>query len=357
MNEDIRKQIEKNIVEISSRQRRDFTNENLVLRFWGMYPSSDAKQLADLITKQMPALARKFGISENTVKRILKACHLSYWEDKRCLAVLEAAWKAGAMLMRLLSGAAADKELLAKYYRSQVEINNHPQAKRLILISLFSQPGSSFSEPAYQAMMRLNKDFAAESLDSVSDILENMQKTPVPPSVTPNEKLVFQMEAEAQKQTVENLRKSLQRSRELLGKLQDDFEERLEESKAEERERFFSKLNDERYGYILDLLAIAQDGFCRLREKGGVVPTEVKSTQTLVRRLLSFVEDCGVVPMTEIGEVREVGIKDMDSLNFEGDPFDKADQRKMVEVISPGWKIEDSDIVISYPRVREIIKE
>ena len=117
-----------------------------------------------------------------------------------------------------------------------------------------------------------------------------------------------------------------------------------------------SMLNSEKYGYILDLLVSAQNGFRLLRKKGPI-PFEIKSVQSLVRRLMEFVEDCDVVPILEIGERLSVRANEIDGYLYDGTPFASSDDTKQVEVISPGWKVFEKDIVISYPRVKELEKE
>ena len=128
------------------------------------------------------------------------------------------------------------------------------------------------------------------------------------------------------------------------------------EIRADESIRLISMLNSEKYGYILDLLLSAQDGFRQLRKKGPI-PFEIKSVQSLTRRLLEFVEDCGIVPMLEIGERLTVQASELSGYSYDGTPFSGPDETKEVEVVSTGWEAPEKEIILSYPRVREVIKE
>jgi len=335
MNETLQKQIERSILDISARQKRNFSHEGIVLQYLCISPRDSVHVITEQICKDHPEITENWSVPENIVRRVLNSTRMGRREQRGALAT--AAWAAGQVLADLLLGRGGT---LAQY-RAQATKEEHLQVPRMILLSLFARKDLPFSEQVYNAVLRLNKDFAAECLDAITELLENAQNTGK-----------AQVESETQR-----LRKSLLRSQELIQKLQADFDDRLESSKAEEQEHFFSLLNDSRYGYILDMLVSAQRGFDRLRQRGGVVPLEIKSMQNLVRRLLEFVHEFGVVPMTEVGVRKEVGVADLLELQYEGSPFTNDTERKKVEVISPGWKIEDRDIVISFPRVREIIGE
>ena len=72
---------------------------------------------------------------------------------------------------------------------------------------------------------------------------------------------------------------------------------------------------------------------------------------------MEFVEDCGIVQILEIGERMSVQAGELDGYSYEGTPFTGPDEIKRVKVISPGWSVPEKDIVISYPRVKEITEE
>lgn len=162
--------------------------------------------------------------------------------------------------------------------------------------------------------------------------------------------------AEDYEKEICRLTSALNRANNLVARLQDSYEEQMIEIRADESIRMISMLNSEKYGYILDLLLSAQHDFRQLRKKGPI-PFEIKNAQSLTRRLMEFVEDCGIVQILEIGERMSVQASELDGYSYEGTPFTGPDEIKRVEVISPGWSAPEKDIVISYPRVKEITEE
>ena len=329
-------QIQQTILEISARQKRSFIQESVVLQYLCANPHATPGALAAIIAQDAPFAEEDLEITEYTVKRTFRACKLPREQEEKS-RMAGAAWKAGQTLAKMTMGQADN---LAQYRREASPVLRSAQGGRMILVSMFAAKKLPFPENIRSAVMRLNRDFSAECLESITDILESGAGTDAAPV---NE--------------AEQLRTALLRSRELVENLQEDFDNRLEVSKAEEQERFFSQLNDARYGHILDMLAVAQDGFKRLRAKGTSVPMEIRGIQTLVRRLLEFVDDFGVTPMETVGVRREVSADDLLEMQFEGSPFMNPEERKTVEVISPGWEIKDRDVVISYPRVREVLED
>ncbi|MDE7244666.1 MAG: hypothetical protein K2O18_11935, partial [Oscillospiraceae bacterium] len=229
-------------------------------------------------------------------------------------------------------------------------LDRHVQKRRVILLALAARWKPVLSAGAYQSMMKMNKDFAGECLDTVLDLLALRGRAAGPGSgsKTPT--------AEAYEEEIYRLNASLNRANNLVTRLQDSYEEQMLEIRAEEEARIITMLNSEKYGYILDLLLTAQDGIRQLRKKGPI-PFEIKGVQSLVRRLQEFVEDCGVTPMLEMGEELSVLAKEIDGFYYDGAPFKSSDELKNVVVISPGWEISEKKIVISYPRVKEILEE
>ena len=190
--------------------------------------------------------------------------------------------------------------------------------------------------------------FINDCLDAIIDLItertqQPKQNTKINLTVATYEEKIYQL-------TV-----ALNRANNLITRLQDSYEEQVIEIRTEEELKIISKLNSEKYGYILDLLISAQNGFKNLRKKG-IIPFEIKSAQSLVRRLMEFVEDCAIVPMFEIGERFQVQANELDGYSYEGTPFNNATEIKQVEVICPGWRIMDKEIVIYYPIVKEVME-
>ncbi len=153
---------------------------------------------------------------------------------------------------------------------------------------------------------------------------------------------------------ITRLQTALNQKTRQLGDLQQEFDERLDENIQEEKENLISMLNSDQYGCILDLLITARNGFHRMRREEKPIPLELRSAQTLVRRMLKFVEDCGITPIRETGDILNIKADQAYEFQFEGSPFKNAEELKKVEIVSPGWQAVDKALVISKPRVREV---
>lgn len=166
--------------------------------------------------------------------------------------------------------------------------------------------------------------------------------------------------AEVAKQTPEQvLRKisrleaALQRSDRMLQELQDEFNDQLEAYRVKELTDFFSLINSEKYGCILDELLIVRRGIGELRKMNYELPVQIRGLVIMVQKLAQFVRDNHIDPIMKINEVREVRASDIEFCHYEGSPFTFPDERKTVKVLSPGWIYKEKEIQISRPRLRE----
>ncbi|MCI8810188.1 MAG: hypothetical protein HFF84_08690 [Oscillibacter sp.] len=325
------------IVETSSKQRKEFQDENLVLRLCCEEPDAQPRVIAERYNQ----LAKGAPKNGNDIIRVFRRCKLDRISER--ISLLK---KGRAISQQILEALEANDAAILDGVSS--ELDAHVQFRRIILLSLAPAWKSSLPSNAYQNLLRLNRDFAGECLDAILDLIAVRGKTKA--------NRQGHLDAEAYEDEIFRLNNALTRANNLVTRLQDSYEEQMLEMRAEEEARMISMLNSEKYGYILDLLVSAQNGFRLLRKKGPI-PFEIKSVQSLVRRLMEFVEDCDVVPILEIGERLSVRANEIDGYLYDGTPFASSDDTKQVEVISPGWKVFEKDIVISYPRVKELEKE
>ena len=163
------------------------------------------------------------------------------------------------------------------------------------------------------------------------------------------------MDPEQAARRIEYLENILERTNTLLQELQDEFDEQLEESKVKELADFFTRLNSERYGCILDELLVLRKGVDELRKSSYELPIEINGLLIMVKKLIQFVRDSHIDPIMRIDSVKEVTASDVEFCNYEGAPFHSPDEKKMVRVISPGWVYKDKELQISRPRVKEEI--
>lgn len=158
------------------------------------------------------------------------------------------------------------------------------------------------------------------------------------------------------KQAIERicqLENILERTNTMLTDLQEEFEEQLEANKIKELTDFFTKLNSEKYGCILDELLVLRKGLDKLRKDGFEIPIEINGLVIIVKQLIQFVRDSHIEPVMKINSINEVTAKDIEFCNYEGTPFITPEEKKKVKVISPGWVYKDKELQISRPKVKE----
>ena len=159
------------------------------------------------------------------------------------------------------------------------------------------------------------------------------------------------------KKRIAQLEQSLERSDMMLRDLQDEFDERLEESKVKEQVEFFSRLNSEKYGCILDELLNVRRGVSQLKKQHCELPPEIGGLLIMTQKLTQFVRDSGINPIMKPQEVKTVKVTDIDFCDYDGKPFANKDERKKIKVISPGWIYSDKDIQIARPKVKEATED
>ena len=156
---------------------------------------------------------------------------------------------------------------------------------------------------------------------------------------------------------VARLERALERSDMMLRDLQAEFDERLEESKIRESAEFFSRLNSEKYGCILDELLSIRRGVMLLKKQNYELPPEIAGLFIMTQKLTQFVRDSGINPIMKPQEIKTVTAGEIDFCDYEGTPFASAEDKKQVRVISPGWIYAAKELQIARPKVKEVAGE
>lgn len=154
---------------------------------------------------------------------------------------------------------------------------------------------------------------------------------------------------------IEMLESQIERTNALLQDLQDEFDEQLEDSKTKELVEFFSKLNSDKYGSIIDELLSVRKGIDEIKKEGYSLPYQIGGLIIMVKQLMMFIRDSHIEPMMRTNTVVEVCASDVESCIYDGTPFRTPDEKKRVRVLSPGWVYKDKEIQISRPKVKEEI--
>ena len=156
---------------------------------------------------------------------------------------------------------------------------------------------------------------------------------------------------------IELLENMLNRSDMLLKDLQDEFDARIKQSHQDEMVEFFSRLNSEKYGCILDAVLSARNGVRQLRKDKVQLQPEIGGLFILIERLAQFIRDSEINPIMKPGAVLDMRLDEVESCDYEGSPFLDTTEVKRVKVLSPGWIYKNKDVQIARPRLKEVVGE
>lgn len=329
MKPEILSAIETSVMEISARQRKDFSRENRVLFTYAENDRMDPETCARRVNEQW-----RQNETGGSVIYCFRAAALTPQEKRK--RVFNQARNEAEKIAAYLTGTPFQP---GEIEAMEDELAERILVKRVILIELYRMLPQLQSGSSFPYMLRLNKEFAAECVDAMLTIIKI--ELGGEGGTEEYEKEIFRLEEE------------LKRANRMLVRLQDDFDERIEENRREEAESLISQLNSDRYGHILDLLMNLQTELRGLRRAGRSIPLEIGALPALLRNLRQFVEDCGITPMLGIGEERTIRAADAVNYQYQGTPFADETEEKKVVVMTAGWEIREKEAVISKPAVQE----
>lgn len=131
-----------------------------------------------------------------------------------------------------------------------------------------------------------------------------------------------------------------------------NLNQQAEALKREVVTNFFTTVNSAKYGRLLDNSVLVEKRLDVLRHEKYRFPVEVMAMPIMIKNLLAFIRAYGFETIKEAGTMFEAASEDLLYVDYDGEPF-IGDERKLVEVVSPGWK--RGDIIISKPVVREVV--
>lgn len=152
---------------------------------------------------------------------------------------------------------------------------------------------------------------------------------------------------------IAQLESTLERTNFMLEELQEEFEQQLQDSKIKELTDFFTRLNSEKYGCILDELLVVRKGVDELRKSNYQLPIEINGLLIMTKKLIQFVRDSHIEPIMKINSIKQVIASDIEFCSYEGTPFQTGDEVKTVRVVSSGWIYKDKEIQIARPKLKE----
>lgn len=308
--------------ELRRTQRNSYSRENLVFLMTCMNPEAQPREIGQLMQEHCG-----MELYGDRVIAMYRRSDLGKVQER--IRLCRKAWESGTRIAESLHNSRK-----VDWEGELEQLPNHRERAHLLLLVLTEQAGDLLGKELVGVLRELSRDGAQE-------IWQLLMES----GVSSEEDLEGQNRS---------LKRQLDYARAELRQLKEQMREEVNEAAAEEREQFFMQLNQEGYGQIFDLLDVTRRGFQKLREQGKQIPMELRSAQTLVRSLSRFLKDYGVMPMAEVGQVLELSVEDMDRYIYEGVPFRSDRQHKRVEIVSSGWEMPERQMVISYPKVREL---
>lgn len=268
---------------------------------------------------------------------------------------------AGEMAEHFVGAIAGQKESFEEYEKKRKESfqenkRRHRIQERLIAVSIYEKyPKPGFKEDK-ELLFQLGDTLSRYFIYDISDAIGEVYGFPLYRDSRHGEggerirrKYTYGQALDR----IDHLENMLERNNRMLQDLQEEFEEQLAAEGARELTDFFTRLNSEKYGCILDELLVVRKGVEELRKGDFELPIEINGLLILVKKLIQFVRDSHIEPIMKTGSIRQVTAADVEFCNYEGTPFQTPEEKKQVRVISPGWIYRDKELQISRPKVKE----
>lgn len=332
--------------------------ENEVLNVLCQNPNYSPKSCSE-------ELASKYGEGSNFEKilNIMRFFHLTSNVDERA----ELINNTGKIIDILVKAMTGDEEAYKEYMSMMslpavVSGQKYRVRERLTIVMLFVKYPELNLFGDSEILLNFNNTFSRYALYDVEDSIAYVygfkrKKTDEEQKTADENKQseLFNLTKEQLISKIEAQDQNLDRISAMLQELQTEFEQKIEESKAQELADFFSKLNSDKYGFILDEMLGVRKGIDELKKKNVELPLELNGLLIMVKKLLQFVKDSHISPIMKIGSINIVKATDVENCFYEGTPFLGESDEKTVKVVSPGWIYRDKDIQISRPKVKEEI--
>lgn len=149
-----------------------------------------------------------------------------------------------------------------------------------------------------------------------------------------------------------NYKNSLELVQAMLDELNETIDETAADAKHAAIASFYSTMNSEDYGNLLDSMELVERRLAQLKEQKVKIPPQLLPLTIVFKQLLRFIRDCGITPIETTGRAFEAEAEELAEYTYIGEPYTAEGEKKTVEVERPGWKY--GEVVISLPTVREM---
>ncbi len=149
----------------------------------------------------------------------------------------------------------------------------------------------------------------------------------------------------------DNYKNSLELVQAMLDELNETIDETAAEAKNTEIVSFYSKMNSDDYGNLLDSIELVERRLAALKENKVRVMPQLLPLTIVFKQLLRFIKECGVTAIDKTGREFETEVEGLAEYTYNGEAYSYPGEKKRVVVEKPGWKYGST--VISLPTVRE----
>ena len=341
--ENLHKAVERKNKNLSASSYDDYILENRVIKLFCEEKSLDPRRCAEEMNDRYDT-----DLTNDGVIRILKANRLSY-QAKRAELINWAEETMETFAKALESHKPKDFEDFMTLRNKGVQTRDDERYKiqeRIACLMLYVRHPELDSGSDAETLEKFGNAYMKHLLYDISDFLKNIcikQKN----NSRGDKK-------DSQQDKIDLLENMLNRSDMMLKDLQDEFDARIRESHQDEMVEFFSRLNSEKYGCILDAVLSARNGVRQLRKDKVQLPPEIGGLFILIERLAQFIRDSEINPILKPGSVQNMRLDEVEACDYEGSPFLNTTEIKRVKVLSPGWVYKNKDVQIARPRLKEI---
>ena len=342
--ENLHKAVERKNKNLSASSYDDYILENRVIKLFCEEKTLDPRRCAEEMNDRYDT-----DLTNDGVIRILKANRLSY-QAKRAELINWAEETMETFAKALESHKAKDFEEFMTLRNKGVQTRDDERYKiqeRIACLMLYVRHPELDSGSDAETLEKFGNAYMKHLLYDISDFLKNIcikQKN----NSRGDKK-------DSQQDKIDLLENMLNRSDMMLKDLQDEFDARIRESHQDEMVEFFSRLNSEKYGCILDAVLSARNGVRQLRNDKVQLSPEIGGLFILIERLAQFIRDSEINPILKPGSVQDMRLDEVEACDYEGSPFLNTTEVKRVKVLSPGWVYKNKDVQIARPRLKEVI--
>lgn len=269
-------------------------------------------------------------------------------QDKRNTLFELSADAANAFGKALSSHTQADYDNYMSIRKNAIQAYKSRISERVICIMLYKKNPEINTGKDFELMERFGNVFTRYFLYDISDLLKATCSGKSKGNSRDEKK-------DSNQEKIELLENMLNRSDMLLKDLQDEFEARIKESHQDDLVEFFSRLNSDKYGCILDAVLSARNGVRKLRKEKVQLQPEISGLFILIEQLANFIRDSEINPILKLGAVKDMRLDEVENCDYEGSPFLNNTEIKRVKVLSPGWVYKDKDVQIARPRLKEVV--